>query len=1016
MSRAFRILHCITLLTWLPLLALGQNQPVSPAGQTPVKINTSEVLLDVLVKDKKDRPVRDLKPEEIEVYEDGEKQSLNSLRLITFDAEKKSSNKNGEPKPTAPTSLQQVNLVTLVFDHFDAIRNQAARNAAFNYIDNTLNDRMLVRVLVAGPKLYVIEQFTNNLKKLRQAITKATVPTEKTFSEASERITAQLKTLTEAATPETAENSELTLARLTLNTLAEAEKARQENKINAPIFSLLHVARAQRHLPGRKIVVYFANGSYIPVGLQDALHNAISEANRANVSFYAVDVTGVIAGAGAQSSRLENGEVRNDTRRAPPAYFNARRSTFSMFEGIERKMVQGQVSNLHSLCDGTGGFVIDDSSDFNGALRRVTSELSSYYALAYNPSRQEHDGKFRTITVKVLRPGVKTQTRSGYFALPPTSSGNPVLSYETPLLAALHNAVVPRDFSFHSTVLHHAVREQEQLYTFALEVPLANFIHAENQRAQKQAINFSLLGLIKNEQGEIVQRFSETHPAEIPLDRLEAVRKEQFLVQRHFWLPPGSYTFEIACHDALTDKLGARRIPFTVATPQPGLQTSSLFLVKQVEPIEDAAAEADNPLLTENKLLIPRLDERLSLAAERELSFHLAVFLAEKTTAAPTVKIELLREGKVIASSQPDLPKPDKSGRISFAAGLPLAGLEPGNYQLRAMVNQDSQTTEETTSFILIGDGNQPIVAAGADNESVITSDLSLTDATGELTLSALKEAKPIDLSINTLLQETEQNGARMFKQLGAYTYSLRKVRRVLDPKGRIREEEYKDYEAYPVKGRHALVQLSANGERLKGERIELDRKQATEVLVKDEEAKSKANEDAAQRVTANYWVASLSGFTKRNKYVYVTIDPALFFTACEFSAPRTGLLEGRETIILRFRPRAEAKLESDQAWVGKLEGNLWIDVADRSLVRIEGQEAAPAAGTQPVLNFVYQQQRLAEGMWSPRLIRLNAGGNEALFGGLNWDAWFEFNNYKRFDSQGSDLKVLAPGEKKPDF
>jgi hypothetical protein len=264
----------------------------------------------------------------------------------------------------------------------------------------------------------------------------------------------------------------------------------------------------------------------------------------------------------------------------------------------------------------------------------------------------------------------------------------------------------------------------------------------------------------------------------------------------------------------------------------------------------------------------------------------------------------LLREDKVIASSQPALPKADSSGRISFAAGIPTKGLEPGGYQLRALIKQGDQTAEEAISFSLAGVNSHPF-AADTETDKVLTSALSLTDATGELALLTLKEATSIDLPVNTLLQETQQNGARMFKQLGGYTYSLRKVRRVLDTKGRIREEEFKDYEAYPVKGRHALVQLSNNGQRLTIDRIKIDREQATEALIRDEEAKSKVNEGSIQKSSASYWGASLSGFTKRNKYVYITIDPAVFFTACEFSAPRVGLLEGRETIILNFKPHA---------------------------------------------------------------------------------------------------------------
>jgi hypothetical protein len=289
---------------------------------------------------------------------------------------------------------------------------------------------------------------------------------------------------------------------------------------------------------------------------------------------------------------------------------------------------------LRSLSEATGGFVIDDSLDFNGALRRVTAELSSYYALAYTPSKQEYDGKFRAITVKVSRPGVKTQTRSGYFAVPPAASAPPVLSYETPLLAALHNPVVPHDFAFHAATFHFATREQETQCTFALEVPLANFIHPENRpenkNAKAQTIHFSLLGQIRNEQGEVVQRFSETHPAEIPLKQLEAIKQEQFLLQRHFWLSPGNYTFEAALHDLQTGKLSAQRSTFTIPAPSAGLPTGSLFLVKQVEPVEDAAAETDNPLVTQNKLLVPRINKTLLLSAELELSFHLAIYPAEK--------------------------------------------------------------------------------------------------------------------------------------------------------------------------------------------------------------------------------------------------------------------------------------------------------------------------------------------------------------------------------------------------
>ena len=85
-------------------------------------------------------------------------------------------------------------------------------------------------------------------------------------------------------------------------------------------------------------------------------------------------------------------------------------------------------------------------------------------------------------------------------------------------------------------------------------------------------------------------------------------------------------------------------------------------------------------------------------------------------------------------------------------------------------------------------------------------------DRISELALVAIKAAKPLELAPTSLIEETEKNGAAMSQRLGEYTYALRKVRRTFDKKGRLRAEEFKDYEAYPVKGQHALVQMSTNG------------------------------------------------------------------------------------------------------------------------------------------------------------------------------------------------------------
>lgn len=308
--------------------------------------------------------------------------------------------------------------------------------------------------------------------------------------------------------------------------------------------------------------------------------------------------------------------------------------------------------------------------------------------------------------------------------------------------------------------------------------------------------------------------------------------------------------------------------------------------------------------------------------------------------------------------------------------------------------------------------------------EEFIISTLAEADNMGNLVLTALDSIRPVELSPVELIAEVIQSGMQMNMQLASYTYSLRKVRRILNAKGKIRSENYKDYEAYPVQGQHALIQLAENGTSLPLTRIDLNRKSATDLLIrKTEEVKHLSEGSKGKTPKASYWGAGVQGRGQRkgqtNQPVFITISPEIFFQACNFSLPRMTRLEGRETIIMDFRPRSDIHLEKDRNWVGRLSGTIWIDASDKSLVRIEGRVDLPdysrsEAGTEPPpINFVYQQQKLADGIWAPRLIRINAAGNENLYNGLNWDAWFQFSDFKRFDASNSEVKLTAPDDKK---
>lgn len=74
---------------------------------------------------------------------------------------------------------------------------------------------------------------------------------------------------------------------------------------------------------------------------------------------------------------------------------------------------------LKQLAEPTGGRVFDAGrkrTPLSEIYQTIENELRSQYALGYVPANQEHDGKFRKLSVKVAKPGLRVSVRRGYFA------------------------------------------------------------------------------------------------------------------------------------------------------------------------------------------------------------------------------------------------------------------------------------------------------------------------------------------------------------------------------------------------------------------------------------------------------------------------------------------------------------------------------------------------------------------------------------------------------------------------
>ena len=114
------------------------------------------------------------------------------------------------------------------------------------------------------------------------------------------------------------------------------------------------------------------------------------DANRSNVTFYPVYARGLVA------FDAPIGPDRPPSLNVDAANLKARQDT------------------LRFLADETDGTSIINTNNIDGMLRRVVDDLSSYYLMSYYTSNTKLDGRFRSISVRVKRDGVRVRARKGY--------------------------------------------------------------------------------------------------------------------------------------------------------------------------------------------------------------------------------------------------------------------------------------------------------------------------------------------------------------------------------------------------------------------------------------------------------------------------------------------------------------------------------------------------------------------------------------------------------------------------
>ena len=698
-----------------------------------IRFRSNEVRLDVVVKDKKGRPIRDLKAGDFEILEDGVLQKVESFRFVsretapvTSDSKEKKSDTAGTTVPATPGTRSTPTVTALVFDRLSPEARSLARKAGLAYAQEGMLSGGFTGVFGIDQSLLTVQPFTDDARLVKDAVERITGTSISTYNsgagkmrdnnQRSNSLDQQASSSVAAAeaagaAQDTAGASaagaaagqalvEQKLLEMENQMLDHYERLERDQQGFATINSLLAVITPMQNLPGRKTIIFFSEGLKLPPNVLQKFPSVINAANRANVSIYSIDAAGLRTESGTLEAARELNSIagaamanqgRGSDRGANGPYLRA-------LERNEDLLRFDPSSGLGQLSDQTGGFLIHNTNDLVSGLHRIDDDMNGYYFLTYVPQNKDYDGRFRRISVKVARSNIEVQSRQGYYAV--ESAGQlPMLDYEVAAIASARNSKSSSaPGSIRSGALAYPAGK-DGLAVILAEAPLAAFKFAAGRDDKNYNTDFSIVALVRDESERVVQKLSQHYALSGPIQNLDNAKKGSVLFYREARLPAGKYQIQLIAYDASTGAANVKSTALEITSSDESKpRLSSVAVLKRAERLSPEEQKRDQPLRFGDLVVYPNLGETIDRRTIKELAYFFTAWPAKGTTKPIQMTLEILQNNRQIGATSGELPLADKRGQIKYAGSFAIDQFQPGKYELRITVNNE---ISRSTSFVI---------------------------------------------------------------------------------------------------------------------------------------------------------------------------------------------------------------------------------------------------------------------------------------------------------------------------
>lgn len=729
-------LHFIFVFIVFSFFVLGQK-PTPAVSSTPqrtnddsdiVKISTTLIQIDVSVTDKDGKPIKDLKPEDFEIYENKNKQKITNFSFIHSE-NSQSENKVLEPPtpsneknkkntsiPIPPVKFKAENVrhtIAFVVDDlnlgFDGI--YFIRKALKNFVDKQMQDNDLIAIIRTGTGIGALQQFTSDKRILYAAIENIRFNPNGIGG-----VNPFAPNKPDVDTKQTEGSKALDSAE------AEYNDFRQSVFASGTLGAISYVVNAMNDLPGRKSLMLVSDGLGIKKsdGEKDenvlkALKSLIEISNRSSVVIYTMSAKGIPGDpemtADGSSSSIIGSDLELSDKGATSNLQRLVTQANQKLDDIEKQI------SLVRLSKETGGLAIINQKELNTNIQMMLDDQKGYYLIGYQPDDETFDAKiarFNKLFVKVNRPDVKVRYRSGFFGLTDEQvKTNVKLSPSQQITNALILPFAKSEINIRMASLFGNGINGSYVRSF-LYIQGKDLSFTEEPDGWKKS-NFDIYAFIFGDNGLPIDQISKNYTFRVSPETYKEIQNSGFVYNFNMLMKkPGAYQFRVAMRDKGSEKIGSAsqfiQVPdlkkkrltlsgitlesFTLEEWQKRQQVQNSSVI--IEPNTLNNIQSDTALRRFKRGLI--------------LSFAYNIYNAkiDKATNQPNLQIQmrLFHEGKLILegtpkpidlSNQSDLERIVANGAISLANQMQL-----GEYVLQIIVLDTSAHGKSTIGTQLV--------------------------------------------------------------------------------------------------------------------------------------------------------------------------------------------------------------------------------------------------------------------------------------------------------------------------